>query len=338
MHGHWESQTRKLNKHYQSAGRVQPVPLWGEIVLLNCGGSISQNDFDYGLMFDENGIWIKSNSLNTRGELHLPNTSIVNLQGSILPLFYIMHEKITINGVAFPDLRGVTFSDLSGKLKFKYETVNLRYDNGLDVYTETANVILVYIDLVDVPMYSPTLTDVVDFYGVHWDLPFRLPKTSPLIVGVNRGVSVVDNTMSAVGAATYGYTKTFGLDANGDLEYFPPSVGSGVAFGSSIVDPYQTFDPFFGQYGVIIEANNQFIRQGITNADGFYGGNTEYAQYDNFIVGNSNYGIFPNTYHNVEISDNNGMYFDMLAVYEQYIDCGYNTYGTYNGSHVTGWQ
>ena len=79
-------------------------------------------------------------------------------------------------------------------------------------------------------------------------------------------------------------------------------------------------------------------KTGITNAYGYVAGNTPVAQYDNFVVGDSVYGVNPNTFHLVEISDNSGMYYDQLAVYEHEIDCGYYTIGTFNGSHVTGWQ
>ena len=340
MNGHWLSQTRKLNKHYQSGNRVTPVPLWGEIQVLNCGGCVSQTGFNYGLYFDNQGIWITTHN-DVKGELYLPNVSIRNLQGNILPLMYIMYGDITFNGYPFPDLHNVNFVDSTGKLKFKYDTVTLRYDNGTDVFTETTDVILVYVNISDVPMYSQYVTDIVQYMNAHWELPYRLPKTAPLTVGVNRPISVFDSYGSLSGDGVITYEKTFAVNANDELEYEPPAVGSGVSFNNSIVDPYFMNDVFFGQYGLryVADASLGLIyRTGITNADGYVSGNTPFAQYDNFVVGNSVYGINPNTFHLVEITDNNGLFFDQIAVYEQNIDCGYNTQGTFNGSHVTGWN
>ena len=342
MRCHWESQTRKLNKHYQSAGRIV-APQWGAMRIVNCGGCISQLGFDYGLTLDKNGIWVWNNASNTKGTIEMGRTSIINLQGNILPLFYIMYEDITINGQPFPDLRNVQFSDSTGKLHAKYDTVTLTTTWGSHTYTETANVILVYINVSDLVMYSQYVTDYMLFTNVKWNYSFNQPTTNPFTFGVQRDVvGVYDSTFNYLTNAHLNYTKTLQLNSNFDYEEYPPSIGSGVVFDTQATDPYEFYDPFFGFYGVLVEFRSSVHGDythafGLTNAYG-----TDYdetysltAVYDNFGVGNSF--AWSSNFHYVTISDNDGLFFDFMNVSDARINTR-NATGTFNGTHIIGWQ
>lgn len=310
MRAHWDSitGTRKLNKHYQSSGRITPPALWGSIMLLGCGGCISSVG-EYGLILESDGIYVCNMSGYQKG-IYLATTNISTLQGNIMPLFYILYESININGSAFPDLRNSLFSDSTGLLKFKYTTLTLTKDSQ----TETANAILVYINKSDLSMGSQYVTNAMNFNMVKWHYPFRLPQSQPLKITVNRlGLRLMDNTFTDVGSGNIAYEKTYSLDVNGRLMYTPPTLGSGISLSNSFSgNGYHLLDNVFGGMGLYYAAQSRtdktYDKDGVIGYDQYDDPIPQQGFYDNFDV--SNIDICYTAY--VTISDNDGLYFDKM--------------------------
>lgn len=336
MRCHWESQTRKLNKHYQSAGRVS-APLWG-MCLLNCGGVATQSGYDYGLTFDKDGIHLGGfSSGGGKAQVVIGSMSIANLQGTILPLWYIMCDNITIDGVVFPDLTGKTLSDSTGKLKWKYDNVTLTYTLSGETRTWQGRVVLVYIDLVDVPMQSQYVTQSMVFNNVHFNVPFRKEQTQPIRYGVaNNNMYVYERDLSLYTTGTIFYDKMFNLNQQtGYAEPTPPAINCGITLAHTLVDGFGR-DPFFGQYGVAIQndVTQSLERYGLV----YYQGTNNEAIYDNYGVwgtGLATLGIVG--FHQIKITDNNGLYFDFMNVPTVDITGNLQT-GSATQTSVIGWQ
>ena len=313
MFGHWEKQTRKLNKHYQKAGRGQPVPLW-DVRLLNCGGVATQGGFGYGLTFDKDGIHFGGfGTGGGKAQIDIAPLSIINLHGNILPIWYVMCDNITIDGLPFPDLTGKTLIN-SGALKWKYDNVTLTYTLSGDVRTWTGRVLLLYVDLVDVPMQSQYVTQRMVFNNVHFDVPYRKDQSQPIRYGVsNNNMYVYENDLSAYTTGTIFYDKMFTLNQQTLIvDSTPPAINCGVNLALPISYGYGK-DPFFGQYGVSIYDPLNLNRYSI-GLIGYTGTNNE-AVYDNYFVagtGLARLGI--DGFHTVTIADSNGLYFDDMNV------------------------
>lgn len=336
MFGHWEKQTRKLNKHYQKAGRGQPVLLWG-CKLLNCGGMATMSGYNYGITMDKDGIHLGGGLTSDKGRIDIGRTSIINLQGNILPLWYIMCDNITVDGLPFPDLTGKTLSDSTGKLKWKYDNVTLTYTFSGQTRTWTGRVILIYIDVADVPMYSQYVTDYMTFYDVKFNYPYIRTQSQTIRYGItNNNLFAYEDDASNYYTASAQYEKTFSVDPNtGSVLKTPPAIGSGFVFSSSPISA-RARDPFMGSYGVEMydfNAQSQFS-YGIIDR---YGDNAT-AVYDNFYIWNTGVATLSITgFNTVEISDNNGLYFDYMFTPD--IDLtGLISPNGATQTHVVGWQ
>lgn len=313
MRGQWLSTTRKLNRHYQSGVGITPTPLW-DVCLLNCGGVATQSGFNYGLTFDKDGIHFGGfGTGGGKAQIDIAPLSIINLQGNILPIWYIMCDNITIDGVQFPDVTGKTLIN-SGALKWKYDNVTLTYTIGSEIRTWSGRVLLIYIDLVDVPMQSQYVTQRMIFNNVHFDIPYRKDQRQPIRYGVaNNNLYVYEDDLSAYTTGTIFYDKMFTLNQQTlYVDSTPPAINCGVNLVNPISYGYGR-DPFFGQYGVSIYDPLDLNTYNIGLIE--YVGTNSVAVYDNYFVGGTGLArIGIDGFHTVTISDGNGLYFDYMCV------------------------
>lgn len=336
MRGHWESQTRKLNKHYQSAGRVTPVPLWG-CRLLNCGGMSTQSGYGYGITMDKDGIHLGGGITSDKGRIDIGRISIINLQGNILPLWYIMCDNIFVDGLPFPDLTGKTLTDSTGKLKWKYDNVTLTYTFAGQTRVWQGRVILIYIDVADVPMYSQYVTDYMTFYNVKFNYPYVKPQTQTIKYGItNNKLFGYEVDATNFYTATAMYEKTFEVDQNdGSIITTPPAIGSGMTFDVAPVSA-RCRDPFIGTYGVELYDANAQSTFGYGIIDRY--GTNNVGVYDNFYIFNTGLPTLSITgFNTIVITDNNGLYYDYM--YTPDVDLTGNIQP--NGAtqtHIVGWQ
>ena len=305
MNGHWVSQTRKLNKHYQSAGRAV-VPLWSNVMIPGCGGCISAAG-EYGLILENDGIYICNQSGWTK-EIYLSGRSIASLQGNIMPLFYILYESIYINGSPFPNLRNVRLSDSTGKVKFKYGSFTFS-SNG---QTETANAILIYVNKSDLIMSQQTPNYAVSqtFPNVKFHYILNAPKSNPLVIGVRRnGLRLSDG----INTANIAYSKEYTIDSAGRMCYTPPAIGNGIVLSNSVQgSSFDAIDYLFGGCGLLNIGFNQFdnlyAKNGIVSWIDDYDSVNITGVYDNFDIPSVSFcATTP-----VTITDNDGLYYDGL--------------------------
>lgn len=254
MNGHWLSQTRKLNKHYQSGSRAIPAPLW-EIALGTFGGAVGVGAM---LTMDKEGIWPSGTS--NRGSYQLPLLNLSNHQGTIFPLMWFNLNGLEINGAPFPTLPLITGS---GNIKSKYETITIDYTFGGVQYSRNVNALLIYVDMADLPtqeINGQTFTIPTLYQSMKFNQPFRVPKTSPIVVHVTRNnlnLQYYDGSNYLYdGLGSVDLTQAFLYDSANDAVYTPPSeIGSSVSLNRTVTlgQAVQTYlTDITGGYGVMI--------------------------------------------------------------------------------------
>lgn len=254
MNGHWLSTTRKLNKHYQSGSRGIPAPLW-EFALGTFGGAVGVGAM---LTMDKDGIWPSGTS--NRGVYQLPLLNLSNHQGTIFPLMWFNMNGVEINGASFPTLPLITGS---GNIKSKYETITIEYNFGGVPYSRNVNALLVYVDMTDLPtqvINGQTFTVPTLYQNMKFNQPFRVPKTSPIVVHIERdnlNLQYYDGSNYLYdGLGSIDLTQAFLYDSVNDVVYTPPSeIGSSVSLNRTVTlgQGIQTYlTDITGGYGVMI--------------------------------------------------------------------------------------
>lgn len=254
MNGHWLSQTRKLNKHYQSGSRAIPAPLW-EIALGTFGGAVGVGAM---LTMDKEGIWPTGSSL--RGSYQLPLLNLSNHSGDIFPLMWFNMNGVEINGSSIPTLSQISGS---GNVKSKYETITIDYTFGGVQYSRNVNALLIYVDMDDLPtqeINGKTFTIPTLYQSMKFNQPFRVPKTSPLVFHITRNnlnLQYYDGSQYLYdGLGSVDLTQAFLYDAPNDAVYTPPSeIGSSVSLNRTVTlgQAVQTYlTDITGGYGVMI--------------------------------------------------------------------------------------
>lgn len=345
MRAHWDSitGTRKLNKHYQSSGRVTPPALWSEIILRGLTGNIRAVYAP--LTLDKDGIWFTSGT-SIKGGYDLPQINIDGYSYDIFPLGWVNTNNLTINGYPIPDLANYNFSDSSGKFKSKKSTITIDYSFYGLPYTRNEEVYLIYMDFTDVPTQTISgqlYTVATRYYNVKWDIPFRVPKSTPLTFKtIRNNLNTMYNDGSSykydgLGTADLGITIIYD-DNNGYPVSTPSLVGSYVATNVNMVLNQMQYviatltDSVGSLTGIDIEDNNNtnsFIIADISGVDTSL--NPVDAVYSNpmYFRGNASVGGSNIRVHNNE--------FDVNFLY-----CGSQIdiegTGTFNRSEVTGWQ
>lgn len=172
MFGHWISQTRKLNKHYQSEGRGGFKGTFLFTPYVNHYPNIFFY-IDKGKVFME----VIPSQLGNNAK-KVTNYTMFN---HMLPIAYLHANSFTINGTGLTadELNGITSTD--GKILLKCENITL-IKNG---YSKIEKRLVVYYDVTNVPIYTDGLgDDYFDFRGEGHQL-INLHKTVRLEMNNN---------------------------------------------------------------------------------------------------------------------------------------------------------
>lgn len=345
MRAHWDSKTgtRKLNKHYQSSGRITPPTLWSEIILRGLTGNIRAVYAP--ITLDKDGIWFTSGT-SIKGGYDLPQINIDGYSYDIFPLGWVNTNNLTINGYPVPDLANYNFSDSSGKFKCKKTTITIDYSFYGLPYTRNEEVYLIYMDFTDVPTQTISgqlYTVATRYYNVKWDIPFRVPKSTPLTFKtVRNNLNTMYNDGSVykydgLGTADLGVTIMYDDDSGYPLTT-PSLIGSYVSANVNMVLNQMQYiianmtDAVGSLTGIVIEDNNNTNSFNIAYETGFDTSlHPVNAVYSNtmFFRGAPSVGGRSVRVHNNE--------FDVNFLY-----CGsvidIQGTGTFNRSEVTRWQ
>ncbi len=213
MHGHWVKQTRKLNNHYQSGVRSTPTPLWADAYLFNVGCGIGTNCY---LVLEPDGIYPSTNGFK---ELYVPQGIYLANAGftDILPLALYDLDGIKLAGEDFTNLGN--FIDPSGKLHYKYDTVNFEANMyGYGTLTYSKRMLIIYLDIADVELRQDGVsTKLKTYFNVKFSKPFRVPlaNTIKFEVDAKRGFYATDITNTTPNVLCNGTIKgsrTFWVD------------------------------------------------------------------------------------------------------------------------------
>lgn len=346
MFGHWVSQTRKLNKHYQSES--VSVPMWTDFSMVGCGLTLT-TPADPILTLRPDGFWVCLGSVYSVGRVSIPplnGSQYLNYQYDKVILAVMLLDGIKFNGFDIPLDNTCRLTDSTGKIKFKFDTVNLTYtDANQNVFTHTEMALILYVDYVDYPK-TATGWGAFNATNCRFNRSFRFPKGSPLRVSVERNSGILynnfDNTFDTL--PYYNYAKDFEWFNAGGYDMIGgncPVIGSKIqlhsieSISASSISNLSIFDPFFGGFYIRDDTTGTTytynVFDGISDITGQYAQLTNHADVS-YTIGSGTSSV------QVTIGSE---YDGVMLISPDTINMSINPYigvTTFDGCEVVGWQ
>lgn len=236
MRGHWLSQTRKLNRHYQSGG-LPPLEWWRGIIIGGFGPQSVYSSIN-GLIFRTDGCYIGDVSYG--GQLNFGSRSIGSSTFTSFVPFYIMDvSSITINGFVIPDLLQYTLTDSTNKLKVIKTNVTFYWYDFFNVEHNVTRSCYVFGYLTqDMPTIQGGFDNVTITDAKFTDLKWRLPYGSNVKCSVNSSDFFVEwqddvNYDTHVDSNTVHFTRDL-IDQTVSNGFGAPDIGSAMTFGNTL--------------------------------------------------------------------------------------------------------
>ena len=248
MRGHWLSQTRRLNRHYQS-GALTPLEWWRGIIIGGFGPQSIYSSIN-GLIFRTDGCFV--GDVNYGGQLIFNSRSIGSSTFTSFVPFYIMDlSSITINGFTVPDLLQYTLTDSTNKLKvIKTNVTFYWYDVfGVEQHVTRSCYVFGYLPQ-DMPTIQGGFDDVTITNAKFTDLKWRLPYNAHVKCGVNSADFFAEwqddvNYDTHLDDASVHFTRDL-IDQTVSYGFGAPDIGSGMTFGNTLELNY--FNSMFNYY------------------------------------------------------------------------------------------
>ena len=282
MRGHWESTTRKFNKHYQSGAPRTPLEWWLGLIVAGFGANMLYSGTLSGLTFRSDGCYV--GNANYGGTLVIPSRPIgQSTFASFVPFIIMDVSDVTLNGVQVPDLTQYALTDSTSKLKLIKTNVTFYWVDNLNVEQSKVRNCYVFGYLPeDMPTTSSGFGSVQISDAKIAGLKWRLPKSSPVLFKVqstdfktewqdypDHNVYITDTTLN--------FEREL-VDESGPNGINAPSIGSGMSFADTLLlnygqSGYNFYNPSLGccRFGYIDQSNYANI-ESICQAIGYNGG------------------------------------------------------------------
>lgn len=275
MRGHWLSQTRRLNRHYQSGGLLPPLEWWLGIVVAGFGPNAMYQGNLNGLTFRSDGCYVGNAQYG--GSLIIPSKPIgTSTFASFVPFMIMDLSPITLNGYSIPDLLQYTLTDSTNKLKLIKTNVTFYWFDVLGVEQNLTRSCYVFgYDVADMPTTQTGFGQVQISDAKFGDLKWHLDKGSPLQCRVNSHDFDVTWYDSQYNVQKTGCNADFRRDL---IQEFPdmsdgfnaPEIGSSLNFDDSLIltpniDTFTFYSNTLGSchFGYIDENSNQVLQSSV---------------------------------------------------------------------------